>query len=695
MFLGALIFNLLSSYFIASIFNQFLIIFIAFFALIVLNMEILSLFGAISEINALVFAILNFVVSFLYFKIKKNKPLKISFDFNRLKNALILDKSLMILSVAFVILLFVTLFLSLIMPVLEPDSQTYHFLRAYEFFKHGSLNHFEINDIRALIMPINSEIIYSWMLLFKKNFHGYGIVSYFAFILTICSMWSIFEKFKFAFRKRLYAIFLFSSLSAIIIQMTSLQTDLLVGSLLICAFSLFINKSIYFSSLSLALAMGTKSTGIVAVFGFLVLIILYEILIDKNQKITNAKKFILFLPINFLIFSSYNYFLNLAHFNNPLSNHAAYLGHRFWGGFKGYIANLIHFFFQSFDFTGFKWGYYLNYQILEIKNQVFNLIGISPRIGCNVPQEAVNIFTDEQIVGFGVLGFLVFLPMVAISLVKYFYNKNKKTILLAILALVFIINILFIARATAYMVFSIRFIVAFVCLSSVILIGAYKKKSFLRPIILFFCLFYMFLIPFHNKRMPFWFVYKKFKEVNYNLATFEKNSYEGKTIKVLEIAPNVYKTIKEKYKDRKKIAFFKKLSSSTLYLKKLEYEGYDIDFINIGGFNKDKIKNYDLIILEDNAQEDNVFNPEDIVKKYHMEENNIIFDSDKNYNCFFEYASDENRELYLDDALERTCFSYNYLIQQKELKLDFIQEIKLKEFKDQTKIYYFINQINY
>ena len=132
-------------------------------------------------------------------------------------------------------------------------------------------------------MPINSEILYSWLLLFKKNFHGFGIVSYCGFILTICSMWNIFDKFKFAYRKRLYAIFLFSSFSAIIIQMPSLQTDLLVGSLLICAFSLYLRKSFYFSSLSLALAMGTKSTGIIAVFAFLTSVMLYEILINKNK----------------------------------------------------------------------------------------------------------------------------------------------------------------------------------------------------------------------------------------------------------------------------------------------------------------------------------------------------------------------------------------------------------------------------
>ncbi|MBQ4646756.1 MAG: hypothetical protein IJB79_05350 [Candidatus Gastranaerophilales bacterium] len=695
MFVGAIILNLFSSYFLASIFGNFLIIFIALFALIVLNMEILSLFGAINEINAFVFSIINFLATFSYFKFKKIKPLKFNFDLNRLKNSLLFDKSLIILSSAFLILLLISLFLALVMPVLEPDSQTYHFLRAYEFASQGSLNHFETNDIRALVMPINSEIIYSWLLLFKKNFHGYGIVSYCAFFLTIFSMWSVFEKFKFAFRKRLYAIFVFSSLCAIIIQMPSLQTDLLVGSFLISAFALYIRKSIYFSSLALALATGVKSTGVVAVFAFFVLIFLYEKLIEKNNKIENLKRFSLFFFINFFVFSSYNYILNLIHFHNPLSNHTAYLGHRFWGGIKGYIANLIHFSFQALDFTGFRWGVYLSAIILEAKKAFFGFIHIDPQIGCNVPQQIVNIFTDEQTVGFGILGFLVFLPLIFVSIFKFFFNKNKKTALLFILSLAFVINILMLARATAYMVYSIRFIVAFVCLSSVVLIGAYKKKFFLKPVILFFCLFYMFLIPFHNKRMPFKIIYDGFKKANYNLSQFEDDCYQKKVISVMEVAPRIFQTIKKRYPDKKNIAFVKTLVSSALYLKKLEYEGYNIDFLNVGTFSDEKMKKYDLIILEDTVQTDNVFNPEDIVKNYKIEGKNIIFNSNKNYNCYFVYADEMGAKLYEEDALERACFSFAYMKQRKNFKLDYKEEISMAEYDFKANLYYFINQIDY
>lgn len=691
MYALAIILNLLSSYFIASIFGNFLIIFIAFFALVILNMEILSLFGAINETNAFILIIINFITSLSFFVIKKAKPLKPNFDFKRFKNSLVLDKSLLVLLFGFIFLLLISLFFCIIMPALEPDSQTYHFIRAYEFTKQGSLAHIMTNDIRALVMPINSEVLYAWIYLFKKNFYGYGIVSFCGFILAICSMWNICEKMKFPFRKRLFAIFIFSSFSAIIIQMQSLQTDLVVGSLFLCALALFINNSLVFSSLALAIAMGVKTTGVIGIAAFFAVIITFEALIEKNKKLEKTKLFSLFLIINFLIFSSYNYFSNLFHYGSPFSSRVAYLGHMFWGGIKGYIANLIHFFFQSFDFTGFKWGYYLNDEILAIKEKLFELINISPKIGCNIEQEKINILADEQIVGFGILGFLVFLPMVILSNIKIFFNKNKKTIFLFILAIAFIVNILILARATAYMVYSIRFIVAYVCLSSLVLINSYKKRGFLKPVILFFCLFNMLLLSTHNRRMPLPYVMNYLKEVNYNLEAFEDGCFNHKVVDIFVGTQRIYSTIKEKYSDKKKILFLKNLSSSALYLKKLEKEGYNVDFLPVGEFSEEKIENYDLIILEDKVQNDNIFSTNEIKINYKVDGEKVTFNNNNNsFNCFYYYESHLDEEV--KEAVERICFSWQFLIANKKVKLDYSDYFNLGEEGRNTEIFYFIRK---
>ena len=679
--------NLFSSYLIACLSGNFLVIFISFFALIVLNLEILSLFNAIKDINIIIFNFVLFAFSIILFKIKKAKFIKPNFDFKRLANSLLLDKSLILLFSAYVFMLLVMLFLASFMPVLEPDSQTYHFLRAYQFVKYHSLNHFETNDIRALIMSINSEILYAYFFALKKNLYGYGLITYFSYLLTICSMWSICDYLKIAFRKRLWAIFVFSSLAGIIIHMSSMQTDLIVGGLLLCTLALYFKKQIYFSSLALALAFGVKSTGPMSIIGIMAFLFAFEFLINKKPK--TLIKFISFLTINFLIFSSYNYFSNLIHYGNPFANNAALIGHSFWVGFKGYFTNLTHYFFQSFDFTGFKWGFYLNAKILAFKQAFLANLGLHETYGCNVPQEIVNITTDEQVVGYGILGFLIFLPMIFISSVKTFFTKNKRVFILGLCGLMFLINILVLARSIAFMVFSTRFIATFICLSFIVLTLSYKKRSFLKPFIIFFCLFYMILISTHIKRMPFNWIRQNLEKVNYNVEAFTQDCYQGKIIEIFPIAPEIMQTIQEKFSDCKKIALLKSVHSSVLYLTNLEKNGHTLDFLNPAKINKEELKQYDLIITENEMQQDNTFRMEDVEFNYTLDnQNNVRFINSDILECWYINLAGAIT-LNPKAAIERTCFTVPFLQKSKDFKQVYKDVIDYKKANSKYNIYYF------
>lgn len=686
MFILGVFLNLLSSYFLASIAGSFLVVYVAFFAIVILNIEVLSLFSAINSVNITIFSFFNLILSFLLFRKTSSDFLKFHFDFKKFKNSLSLDKTLIVLLIAFLILISVILFLAVIMPPLEPDSQTYHFLRVIEFFKNHNLNHFETNDARALVMPINSEIIYLWMLNLKNNFYGFGMVSFASLITIIGAIYSIMKQFKFSLRTVLWTIFIICSLPAVIVQSSSLQTDIIIGALLITTIALYLkdNKySLYFSSLALAVAFGVKSTGVMAIFSIFFIIFSFEYYILKTKNLKKIKNFTLLLMLNFFIFSSYNYILNFIQFHNPLSNHASYLGHKFWGGYKGFIANIINYFFQSFDFTGFKWGYYLNDKILFLKNILFDFIRISPYTGCNVELEKVNILTDEQIIGFGILGFLVYLPSVFYSTVKVFFNKNKKTKLLFIFSIAFIINILVLSLSVGYMVFSIRFIVAFVILSSICLGGFYLSKSYFRFIILFFMLFYMVIMPFYIKRMPFFKIVDNLKKNNFNIDKFTTDCFENKITPVLELAEEIKITLEKKYKNHQKIGIFKTTDSALLYLKTLK--NIETDFLNVANIDKYDLNHYDLIIMEGKIQDDNVFNPEDIKINYHMKDNKIIFDKTDKIQCY--YVSIENNP---KNALRRWCLGYDYMIKNKNFKLDYLQKVKLKEADYGIELYYFI-----
>ena len=70
---------------IASFGRSLLIMFVAYFGLIILNVEILSLFGAITKNNIFIFSISNFILTFAFWRYKKFPLLKINVEFKKIK----------------------------------------------------------------------------------------------------------------------------------------------------------------------------------------------------------------------------------------------------------------------------------------------------------------------------------------------------------------------------------------------------------------------------------------------------------------------------------------------------------------------------------------------------------------------------------------------------------------------------------
>ena len=177
--------------------------------------------------------------------------------------------------------------------------------------------------------------------------------------------------------------------------------------------------------------------------------------------------------------------------------------------------------------------------------------------------------------------------------------------------------------------------------------------------------------------------------MNFNLEQFEENCFERKVVDVYKASPRVYHTIKEKYADKKNILFLKTKSSSYLYLKKLENEGHKIDFFPVGKLNEEVIKKYDLIILENKVQDDNIFNLEDIDEDYKVSnDTNIIFLDSKKLNCVYYFEKRNGKiEPY---PMERACFSWQYLSQNKSLKQDFQEIFNLGDGYHDIELIYFV-----
>ncbi len=507
-----------SSYLMASCFSPkdennrpvsvypFLYTLLIVFAQAVLSMELLSLFSAINSVNFLVINFLVLILSACLWN-KNNRPLyvpKIKQTLKKILYALKRDKILMLMAFGFVFFIITAIVLDIFLPVNGGDALTYHLNRASFWMTQGNLNHFVISDDRNLVMPINSEILYLWNLLFFKNDIGLFLVSLTGFAGIIYCIYNILEYFGFTQRRILWSIFIMSSFASVMAQVSSLETDVLIAGLVLASVTLFLyalkdkkNSAIYFSSLAYALAIGTKSPAVIVFPGVFLLLAYFSYRSEKKEFYKPLLSFLGFLFLNFIIFSSYNYILNYIDYKNPLGSESARAIHGFRGGIKAFIANYIRYIFMMFDFSGFRYSEYVGEHILNAKFALFDLLHIPHEWGVEMSDDNLinNRFVNVK-VGTGLLGFLVFLPsVITASILGFIKKSNKKVSALRAFGWMFFINIACLSGALAYMVFSVRFVTFIVILSCPVLALSYiKKTNIIKLLILFFVMSYFLIM---------------------------------------------------------------------------------------------------------------------------------------------------------------------------------------------------------
>ncbi len=591
LFLGV-VFQSLISYFLASAFNLLPLFFISFFAFVILNVQILSLFKAITGLNILILTFIEAaILAFVWLKLKKPfLKIKIKKFLSELKNSLKNDKLLCLLFLGLIFMLFISFFLAFTPPN-EADASSYHCLRSLFWATDGFISHFETADVRCHSMPINSELFYVWILSLSKNDIGFGLLQFFSYFLLIISSYKVMEFYEIDFNKRIWSVLIFSSFAGVISQISSTQTDLLVGSLLVTSLYLILkfkkeNKLnlLYFASLSMAISFGVKSTGVIASIPLLV----WYIFLLRKQFI----KYFLFLILNFTIFSSYNYILNLINYHSFLGAKSAILGHGFWGGFGAIVANFIRYIFQFFDFSGFTLGFYINKFLLSAQANTIEFFGIPRNLGENVGLNFTNISMTEQVLGFGILGFLVFLPA---SIIGFF---NKK---LRIFSVIFWAMILTLSFSIAYMIYSIRFIVTFVALAiPLISLTYFKRMNPYKFFVILFAVFYLGYASLFLSQRPMFYIKKEFqKNPDIKLIQDNMRDLNYKFYPSFNEAYTMKSAVQPICKNNSKIAVFVSNGYMLYSTKFLEFNNdCQIDSLNILHIRDYNLSDYDYIITQ-------------------------------------------------------------------------------------------------
>lgn len=711
MFLISFLLVLTSSYFLTGMFLPkddkkqragFLLLLVTVFAQVVLSFEILSLFKAINQTNVLILNVIFLIIAgFVWFK--KGMPLyrpKFKESFNKIWCALKKDKILMIMAFGFVFFIGVTIFLNMFMPVSSYDALTYHLNRAAFWLSQGSLNHFDIADDRNLVMPINSEILYLWVLLFVKNDIGLNFFSFAGYVAAVFSIYNILDLQGFCERRKLWTVFILSAFASVIAEVSSLETDVLIAGLVLSSITLFLiflkekkTSMIFFSALAYALAMGTKTPAVIAFPGVFLLMSFFAYRSEKREFYKTMGVFLGFLFVNFMIFSSYNYILNFIQFQSFLGSESAKAIHGFRGGIKALIANYIRYIFMLFDFSGFRYSEYVGEHITNAKLAIFSLLHIPPELGVEMTDNNVinNRLLDVKM-GTGLLGFLLFLPCAVTSIVLCIINKiksetSKKISALCAFGAMFFVNIFCLSFSIAFMVFSIRFVTFLVVISAPVLALSYMKKTnVIKLLILFFVMSYFLVISVNLSSRPCAHVIRVILQQRTLNDAREKIrcavlvGFDGKM---------PFCHLRDIIKSTPKGTSFGILPSvnSRLYVvKMLETQGYKVDALLPEKIDTYDLSKYDFLITTDKLLNSTVLltDTKNTKIKYKInEKGDAYFEKQHPYTCV--YSDHETEGIYDPSKKGRTiifssCYMSKEFFEQKGFHLlrtiDFQSEIK-------------------
>ena len=587
----------------------FLYILLTMFSQVVLTFEILSLFKAINEPNVLVLNVIFLVIAgVLWFK--KGKPVyipAIKTKMTQIWTALKRDKILMIMAFGFVFLMFTVIVLDAFLPVTGGDALAYHLNRASYWMQQGSLNHFVIADDRNLVMPINSEILYLWNLLFYKTDIGLYFISFIGYIVSIFSIYNILEYFKFTQRRILWSIFILSSFASVIVELSSLETDVLIAGLVLSSITLFLNAikerktgMLCFSALAYALAMGTKSPAVIAFPGVFLLMTYFAYQREKKECYKPLLAYLLFLFVTFMIFSSYNYILNFIDFGNPLGSESARAVHGFRGGIKAFVANYIKYIFMLFDFSGFRYSEYVGEHIMNAREAILSFLKIPADLGVSMADDnTVNNHLYSTVSCAGILGFLVFLPSLFTSIVLSVTKRDsKKYNVISAFGVMFLINVACLSFSIAYMSFSVRFLMFLIIISAPLLAVSYiKKTNIIKLLILFFVMSYFTIISVNLIGRDFssiWKTLKRTQTLNEAREQIRCALFDG------FYGTNSYCFMRDEFitklPQETKIALFPDYVDKTYILDLLNSHGYRIDTLMAENAPNYKYDDYDYII---------------------------------------------------------------------------------------------------
>lgn len=667
------------------------------FANVVFTFEVLSLFTAITKIGVLAFNLLFFVAAFGFW-CRRGKPV---FEFNltpffkRLYVAITRDKYLLVLGLALIFMLLTSLFLIAFSSVVNPDAEAYHVLRSIIWVYEKKISHFAIADVRNLVMPINSEILYSWVFLFVQKEFLFGIFSYCGYLLSVLSLWKILGFIGIGFRRKLWTLLIVSSFAFVVVQLSSTETDIIISGLILASICLFwnglkFNKNIdfLFSALAYALAVGTKTPAIMMIPAVGIWMVAFSYYYLKKNFYKPVIRFCLYFILMFLLFAAYNYILNFIDFGNIAGSKSFLAIHESNQGIRGAFANFIKYMFMFFDFTGFALGATLGKLSIIVRDNLLISLGLHDIADgfYTLNLDHTNITVVEPLIGLGVLGLFVFVPCLLVACIRPLFTRKRKDLFIFSFAMLFFIGVAVLSYNIVFMVFSIRFFASFCVIASPVLIYSYfKKNNVLKFLMSFFALFYLLFLSTHLWSRPAITILRYLKngatiaDVREIGACSIYNNHIARKKDPLMYSPIlnemcIVRNELKKYDKKNKILYLANTSDELLRVAVLNAQGYNVEFDVIENVENIDFSKYNLLLVSNDTQiSTNVLHFEDMQSDYRYYNEGI--------SC--RYLGTKKQELRFDSKeypYLSSCELGEYFYRKNEFQLD--RSFVIKKYED-------------
>jgi len=451
---------LLSAIILTSLFNIKLLvpllisIYIFFFTIIVLVSEVSSLFNQLN--NKYFVLLLQLVIlgcTYFFWK-KKNKPSLLEpikqylhrYTFKEINQSITDHLILWILGFFVIAFYLFGAYLVMKVPPNNYDSMTCHMTRVGFWLQNGNFGSWPTWDAFQNTYPFNAQLQIFWSVLFWGSDLFAGYSQWAASLISMLAIYGISRLLGFLREQSLFAVLIYSLFPEILLESTTTQNHLLTSSVLMCAFFFLTiglkekSKSyLLLSSLALALALGSHQFAFFIITGFGLTVLL--LWINMGKSITKLVVFFIITSlVAFLFVGAYKYISNIIDYGNPFYKQTATSvwvkkTSGYWkpkSVLKWTKNNLERYIFSSLDVTGLP--PVISIPILEIKEDVgvsfFDLTN-NPRQQGTFDIYRRKLGVHEDVAWFGVVGFILFYPLMVVQGIKVF--KKKDPIILGII----------------------------------------------------------------------------------------------------------------------------------------------------------------------------------------------------------------------------------------------------------------------